>query len=232
MNNKTNILLAEDDLNLGILLVDYLESEGFDVKLCRDGEIASKAFQSGEFDVCILDVMLPKKDGYMVAKQIRQLNAKIPILFLTAKSLKEDKVKGFDIGADDYITKPFEEEELLCRIKAVIRRTGDNNSKTEPAQFTLGKYIFDYDNQALKLGSDVKRITEKESEILRYLCNNKNKLVKREELLVAVWGVNDYFLGRSLDVFITKIRKYLKEDASLTIENIHGVGFILNTEKS
>ncbi|MGZ4158754.1 MAG: response regulator transcription factor, partial [Bacteroidia bacterium] len=125
MADKTNILLAEDDLNLGILLVEYLESEGFAVKLCRDGEIASKTFQSGEFDVCILDIMLPKKDGYTVAKQIRQLNSKIPILFLSAKSLKEDKVKGFDIGADDYITKPFEEEELLCRIKAVIRRTGD-----------------------------------------------------------------------------------------------------------
>ncbi|MGZ4036101.1 MAG: response regulator transcription factor [Bacteroidia bacterium] len=232
MADKTNILLAEDDLNLGILLVEYLESEGFAVKLCRDGEIASKTFQSGEFDVCILDIMLPKKDGYTVAKQIRQLNSKIPILFLSAKSLKEDKVKGFDIGADDYITKPFEEEELLCRIKAVIRRTGDTNTKPEPAQFNIGKYIFDYDNQALKIGGTTKRITEKESEILRYLCNNKNKLVKRDELLIAVWGVNDYFLGRSLDVFITKIRKYLKEDSDITIENIHGVGFILNTEKS
>jgi DNA-binding response OmpR family regulator len=231
MGNKTNILLAEDDLNLGILLVDYLESEGFTVKLCRDGEIALKAFQTGEFDVCVLDVMMPKKDGYTVAKQIRMQNAKIPILFLTAKSLKEDKVKGFDIGADDYITKPFEEEELLCRIKAVIRRTGENTVKTEVSQFNLGKYIFDFENQSLKIGDSLKRITEKESEILRYLSNNKNRLVKREELLTAVWGVNDYFLGRSLDVFITKIRKYLKEDSSLTIENIHGVGFIFNTEK-
>lgn len=228
MDSKVKILLAEDDLNFGILLVDYLESEGFEVKLCRDGEIALKAFQNGVYEICLLDIMMPKMDGYALAKQIRTINAKIPILFLTAKSLKEDKVKGFDIGADDYITKPFEEEELLCRIKAIIRRVGDSSQKNESVLINLGKYSFDHKNQALKIGSETKRITEKESEILFYLCNNKNRLVKREELLIAVWGVNDYFLGRSLDVFITKIRKYLKDDEQLKIENIHGVGFIFN----
>ena len=228
MDSKVKILLAEDDLNFGILLVDYLESEGFEVKLCRDGEIALKAFQNAVYEICLLDIMLPKMDGYTLAKQIRTINNKIPIIFLTAKSLKEDKVKGFGIGADDYITKPFEEEELLCRIKAIIRRVGDSGQKNETSLITLGKYIFDPKNQALKIGAETKRITEKESEILFYLCNNKNRLVKREELLIAVWGVNDYFLGRSLDVFITKIRKYLKEDDQLKIENIHGVGFIFN----
>lgn len=228
MDSKVKILLAEDDLNFGILLVDYLESEGFEVKLCRDGEIALKAFQNAVYEICLLDIMLPKMDGYTLAKQIRNTNKKTPIIFLTAKSLKEDKVKGFDIGADDYITKPFEEEELLCRIKAIIRRVGDSGTKNETSIIALGKYNFDHKNQALKIGAETKRITEKESEILFYLCNNKNRLVKREELLIAVWGVNDYFLGRSLDVFITKIRKYLKDDDQLNVENIHGVGFIFN----
>lgn len=226
------ILLAEDDLNFGILLVDYLEAEGFDVKLCRDGEIALKAFQNGNYEICLLDIMMPKMDGYALAKQMRSINNKIPILFLTAKSLKEDKVKGFDMGADDYITKPFEEEELLCRIKAIIRRVGDSAQKNETVLICLGRYVFDPKNQAIKIGAETKRITEKESEILFYLCNNKNRLVKREELLRAVWGVNDYFLGRSLDVFITKIRKYLKEDSQLKIENIHGVGFIFNVAEN
>ncbi len=231
METKGKILLAEDDLNFGILLVDYLESEGFEVKLCRDGEIALKAFQNAVYEICLLDIMMPKMDGYALAKQIRTINPKIPIIFLTAKSLKEDKVKGFDIGADDYITKPFEEEELLCRIKAIIRRVGDRGQHNESSLINIGKYIFDPKNQALKIGEETKRITEKESEILFYLCNNKNGLVKREELLIAVWGVNDYFLGRSLDVFITKIRKYLKDDPQLKIENIHGVGFIFNVKE-
>lgn len=231
METKGKILLAEDDLNFGILLVDYLESEGFEVKLCRDGEIALKAIQNTVFEICLLDIMMPKMDGYTLAKQIRVLYPKIPIIFLTAKSLKEDKVKGFDLGADDYITKPFEEEELLCRIKAIIRRVGDSTQQTEPVLINIGKYIFDPKNLSLKIGVETKRITEKESEILYFLCNNKNRIIKRDELLVAVWGVNDYFLGRSLDVFITKIRKYLKDDPSLKIENIHGVGFIFNVNE-
>lgn len=225
---KLKILLAEDDLNLGVLLVDYLETEGFDVKLCKDGEIALKAFETSEYNLCLLDVMLPKLDGFSLAKEIKNKDTKIPILFITAKSLKEDKLKGYSIGADDYITKPFDEEELLWKIKAVIRRMPEHKVEITANLITLGKYIFDYENQSLVLNNSTKRITEKEGELLLYLYNHKNKVIKREDLLKEIWGENDYFLGRSLDVFITKIRKYLKDDPNLNIENVFGVGFIFN----
>lgn len=227
-NDKVKILLAEDDLNLGVLLVDYLESEGFDVKLCKDGEIASRIFGSHAFDLCLLDVMLPKLDGFSLAKQIREKNEKIPLLFITAKSLKEDKLKGYGLGADDYIIKPFDEEELLWKIKAVIRRIPANSTGEKTELIPLGKYSFDVYNQSLSYDGKVKRITEKECDILRYLSNHRNQLVKREELLKELWGENDYFLGRSLDVFITKIRKYLKDDEAINIENVYKVGFIFN----
>ncbi len=225
---KINILLAEDDLNLGILLVDDLEDEGFEVKLCKDGEMALKAFQGGRFDLCLLDVMMPKLDGFTLAKAIRLTNKSIPIIFITAKSLKEDKLKGYGLGADDYITKPFDEEELLWKIKAVIRRIAGNNSDDKPGIIAIGKYTFDLHNQSLSIGGKTKRITEKESDILYYLSARRNKVIKREELLRELWGENDYFLGRSLDVFITKIRKYLKEDQDISIENVFGVGFVFN----
>lgn len=228
---KLTILLAEDDLNLGVLLVDYLETEGFVVKLCKDGEMALKAFQNNQFDLCLFDVMLPRMDGFSLAKEIRIKDKKIPIIFITAKSLKEDKLKGYDIGADDYITKPFDEEELLWKIKAITRRTPPDKKASQSEIISIGKYSFDFDNQSLTFANKSRRITEKESEILKFLSANKNKVVKREDLLKNIWGENDYFLGRSLDVFITKIRKYLKEDPNLNIENIFGVGFILNTEK-
>lgn len=221
--------MAEDDLNLGMLLVDYLEGEGFDVKLCKDGELAIKTFYSNEYDLCLLDVMMPKKDGFSIAKEIRTKNKNIPIIFITARSLKEDKLKGYNIGADDYITKPFDEEELLWKIKAILRRVPDEKKeKTEP--ITLGKYIFDFENQSLTINGSTKRVTEKEADLILYLGKNQNKVIKREELLMSVWGQNDYFLGRSLDVFITKIRKYLKDDPSLSIENVFGVGFIFHTQ--
>lgn len=223
---KIKLLLVEDDLNLGILLVDFLVNEGFELKLCKDGELGLAAFQAGHFDLCLLDVMLPKMDGFSLAKSIRQKDKKIPILFITAKSLKEDKLKGYGLGADDYITKPFDEEELLWKIKAVIRRTPDVKQNTKTV--ALGKFTFDYQNQCLGLNGRVKRITEKECDILNYLNIHKNKVVKREDLLKEIWGENDYFYGRSLDVFITKIRKYLKEDPTLSIENVFGVGFIFN----
>lgn len=229
---KYKILLAEDDLNLGVLLVDYLETEGFEVKLCKDGELALKAFESSNYDLFLLDVMMPKIDGFTVAKRIRITDAKTPILFITAKSLKEDKLKGYGLGADDYITKPFDEEELLWKIKAVIRRVSETKSETKPAIIYLGNYTFDYCNQSLTIAGKTKRITEKESEIVNYLANHRNHLIKREELLKALWGENDYFLGRSLDVFITKIRKYLKEDPTLSIENVFGVGFVFNVPES
>jgi DNA-binding response OmpR family regulator len=224
---RFKILLAEDDLNLGVLLVDYLETEGFDVKLCKDGEMAVKAFHGNHFDLCLLDVMMPKMDGFSVAKEIRVKDQEIPVIFITAKSLKEDKLKGYGLGADDYITKPFDEEELLWKIKAVIRRIPESNSsRTEVV--LIGRYTFDFDNQSLAFGGRIKRITQKECEILNYLAAHRNSVVKREELLKELWGENDYFFGRSLDVFITKIRKYLKEDPGITIENVFGVGFIFN----
>ena len=228
LKEKCSILLAEDDLNLGLLLVDYLEVEGFDVKLCKDGELALKAFEAYTFDLCLLDVMMPKMDGFTLAKHIRAKNKKVPIIFITARSLKEDKLKGYGLGADDYITKPFDEEELLWKIKAVIRRAPSTKNEIKAELILIGKYTFDFTNQSLSIGGKTKRITEKESDILNYLCSHKNVVVKREELLKDLWGDNDYFFGRSLDVFITKIRKYLKEDPSLSIENVFGVGFIFN----
>lgn len=222
------ILLAEDDLNLGILLMDYLESENFDVKLCKDGAKALKSFQEHNYDLCLLDVMMPQLDGFSLAKEIRKKDPNIPIVFITAKSLKVDKLKGYQLGADDYITKPFDEEELLWKIKALIRRIPPNNSEPQTAIITIGNYQFNPQNQSLMLNGKTKRMTEKESNILEYLCLHKNNLIKREDMLVALWGENDYFLGRSLDVFITKIRKYLKEDSTINIENVFGVGFIFN----
>lgn len=223
--DRLKILLAEDDLNLGMLLVDYLETEGFDVKLCKDGELALKAFQTNQFDLCLLDVMMPKLDGFSLAKEIKLKDKKVPIIFITAKSLREDKLQGYNLGADDYITKPFNEEELLWKIKAIIRRVPETNREIV-APIQISKYTFDFENQSLTIADKTKRITEKECEVLLYFCKNQNKIIKREDLLKDIWGENDYFLGRSLDVFITKIRKYLKEDPCIAIENVFGVGFI------
>lgn len=226
--NTPTILLVEDDFHLGALLVEYLESEGFAVKLCKDGESAFKTFQQSPVDLCLLDVMLPLMDGFTLAKQIRLSNQETPLIFLTAKSLKDDKLEGYNSGADDYITKPFEADELVWKIKALLRRkvVPVNGTKKDPV--TIGNYTFDFVNQSLTLAGQTKRVTEKENEILNYLSNHRNKIIKREELLKDLWGDDDYFLGRSLDVFITKIRKYLKEDSSLSIENVFGVGFIFN----
>ncbi|MDJ1505935.1 response regulator transcription factor [Xanthocytophaga agilis] len=226
--DKLRILLAEDDLNLGVLLMDYLETEGFDVKLCKDGELALKAFHSHSFDLCLLDVMMPYRDGFSLAKEIRTKDKKIPVIFITARSLKEDKLKGYDLGADDYITKPFDEEELLWKIKAVIRRIPESAGEDKSEVISIGKYTFNVSNQSLTIGASTKRITEKESDILNYIAIRRNRVIKREEMLKDLWGENDYFLGRSLDVFITKIRKYLKEDPDISIENVFKVGFIFN----
>lgn len=224
---KFQILLAEDDLNLGVLLMDYLDAEGFEVKLCKDGEMALKAFQNQSFDLCLLDVMLPKVDGFTLAKKFRFENSAIPLIFISAKALKEDKLKGYHLGADDYVTKPFDEEELLWKIKAVIRRA-PVQSTARPVIISIGRYEFSPSNQSLTINYKTKRITEKESEILHYLSEHRNCVIRREILLKDLWGDNDYFLGRSLDVFITKIRKYLKDDPELSIENVFGVGFIFN----
>ncbi len=230
MKQKIKILLAEDDPNLGLLLADLLEREGYVVTLCKDGDEALLEYENKSFDLCLLDVMMPKKDGFEVAKSIRESNALIPIIFITAKSLKEDRLKGYGLGADDYITKPFDEEELLCKIQVIIRRIIKTEAADEIKTTFVGKYIFDFTNQSLLMDGKMKRMTEKESRVLKILSDKRNRVVKREELLKSIWGENDYFMGRSLDVFITKIRKYLKDDSSLSIENVFGVGFILNDD--
>lgn len=229
MNRIVNILLVEDDLNLGFLLVEFLESKGFSVKLYRDGMTALAGFQNGNFDFCLLDVMLPKMDGFTLAKKIKILNDQIPVVFLTARSLKEDKVKGYEIGADDYITKPFDEDELFLKINAILSRI--NLSKTAgDNMFAIGKFSFDYQNQSLDMEGEIRRLTERESNILKILCLSKNKVIRREQILTAIWGENDYFAGRSLDVFISKLRKYFSQDPAVRIENIPKVGFILQDQ--
>lgn len=228
---RTKILLVEDDASLGFLLVDFLESNHFDVKLFKDGKTALNGYKQGRFDFCILDVMLPDMDGFNLAKLIRADNKTIPIIFLTARSMKQDKLKGFDLGADDYITKPFDEDELLCRINAIINRYNLHPDEQILSDvFFIGQYKFDYKNQLLQFGEQSKRLTKKESEILRYLCNSANKIVTRDDILFSVWGDNDYFIGRSLDVFIAKLRKYLSDDENIQITNIPKVGYILEVK--
>lgn len=225
-DSKAVILLAEDDPNLSTLLEEYLQLKGYAITLCRDGEEAFDQFQKQEYDLCLLDVMMPKMDGFALAKEIKQLNNEVPIIFLTAKSLKEDKMEGFNTGADDYITKPFSMEELLARINAVLRRTR-NNKEEEPPIYHFGSFEFDYNNQILKKGDKKNKLTTKESELLRLLCRNVNKVLEREVALKKIWGNDSYFTARSMDVFITKLRKYLSDDDSVQIINIHGTGYKL-----
>ena len=223
--NKYKILLVEDDNNLGFVLKDYLEMIGYQVVLKKDGHEGIIAFKNDIFDLCILDVIMPLKDGFTVATEIRSINQSLPIIFLTALSMNEDKIKGFKIGADDYITKPFSTEELSLRVEAILRRT--KNTETLGQQYQIGKILFDTDNYLLKHDSSVKRLTRKEAELLLLLCQNMNKLVRRETVLEKIWGRNDYFMGRSMDVYITRIRKYLKTDPMVEIINVHGTGFKL-----
>jgi len=224
------ILLVEDDVSMGFLLVDFLESNGFDVKLYKDGKRGLDAFKKGRYDFCILDVMLPGMDGFTIAENIRLENKHVPIIFLTARSMKQDKIKGFKLGVDDYITKPFDEDELLCRIQAILNRIKLEDEVLEDKQtlFTVGKFQFDAANQILQIDDSSKRLTQKESEVLQMLSLSMNQIVKREDLLIDIWGENDYFHGRSLDVFIAKLRKYLKDDSRVSIENVPKVGFVLN----
>ena len=231
MTNQ-NVLIVEDDINLGVLLMEYLESEDFNVKLCRDGNSGLSSFKKDEFDICILDVMLPQMDGFNLAQKMQKVRTDIPFLFLTARSMKEDKLKGFSVGAEDFITKPFDEEELLCRLKVILRRHEKNaEAIATPTQFELGDYFFDYDRQELSYKNVPRRITEKENEVLRLLCLNQNRILKREEAVEQIYGKRDYFLGRSFDVFISRIRKLLKNDTRISIENVFKVGFILNVRQ-
>ena len=223
---KANVLLAEDDENLGVLLREYLKAKGYETDLYPDGDVAFKGFQSKTSDICILDVMMPKKDGFTLAKEIRQLNTSIPIIFLTAKSMKEDLVEGFSSGADDYMTKPFSIEELLLRVEAVLRRTrGDN--VTNQDVFTIGIYTFNATKQTLTNGDHEQKLTAKESELLKYLCFNRNGILDRNFALRTIWNDDSYFNSRSMDVYITKLRKYMKDDPSIQIINVRGKGFKL-----
>jgi len=224
------ILLVEDDPSLGMLMKDFLGMEGFDVVLAKDGVEGLSAYTSDYFDLCILDVMMPLMDGFTLARKIRKKNTEVPIIFLTAKSLKEDKLNGFDLGGDDYITKPFDEDELVRRINAILKRSFKVTEDTD-CKCQIGKFDFDHSNLELSFDGKLTRITKKEADVLILLCNSRNSLVKREEILLKVWGENDYFMGRSLDVFITKLRKHLKPDPAIKIENVHGVGFILTDGK-
>ena len=228
MSNKKTILFVEDDINLTLLLKKFLEEAGFNIVHFADGEEAYKMLNGNInlFELCILDYMLPGNDGYILAAEIKKMKKDLPIVFLTARSMKEDKIRCFNIGIDDYITKPFDEEELLCRIKVILRRNYTEDISQDI--FHIGKYLFDYPNQTISINNSARRITQKECEVLKLLCLNKNRLLKKNEILLKAWGQSDYFLGRSLDVFITKIRKYLQNDTTVSIENVHGVGFILN----
>ncbi len=230
ISNK-RILIVEDDLNLGFLLMEFLQSEGFEVKLCRDGESGLSSFKKEHFHLCVLDVMLPEMDGFQLASQLRLERKDIPFLFLTARSMKEDKLRGFTLGAEDFITKPFDEEVLLCRIKVILRHL-ENEPPAEsiPTHFSIGDYSFDYTRQELCYKGKMRRITEKENEVLRLLCLNQNQILKREEAVEKIYGKRDYFLGRSFDVFISRIRKLLSDDPRISIENVFKVGFILNVK--
>jgi len=225
---KGNILLVEDDENLGFVIKDNLEMDGYLVDLAKDGEEGYRFFHSAVYDICLLDVMLPEKDGFTLAQDIRKVNQDVPIIFLTARSLDEDKIRGFQSGADDYITKPFSVSELSYRIKAVLKRTKSHEgTDTAKDEFKLGAFVFNFPNQTLTLKDVQQTLTKKEADILKLLCLNKNQLVSRDLALKVIWGDADYFKGRSMDVFITKLRKYLKEDTSVEIINIHGTGFKL-----
>lgn len=222
------ILLAEDDPNLGTILKAYLEAKGYPTTLCVNGEDAFNAYLRESFNFCILDVMMPVKDGFTVARDIRKVDKKIPILFLTAKAMQEDIIEGLTIGADDYLTKPFSMEELLLRINAIYRRTySDKPADSEKTFFHIGKYTFDYARQILKIEDQEQKLTSKEAQLLKMLCDRTNEVLDRSEALNKIWLDDNYFNARSMDVYIAKLRKYLKDDPEVELLNVHGRGFKL-----
>lgn len=226
MEENLKILLCEDDENLGMLLREYLQAKGFEAVLCPDGEVGYREFQKAKFDICVLDVMMPKKDGFALAQDIRQQNAEMPIIFLTAKVLKEDILEGFKIGADDYITKPFSMEELVLRIEAILRRVKGKKSR-ENTVYHIGRFTFDTQKQLLTIGEKQTKLTTKENELLALLCAHSNEILQRDYALKTIWIDDNYFNARSMDVYITKLRKHLKDDPSIEIINIHGKGYKL-----
>ncbi|MDE5793935.1 MAG: response regulator transcription factor [Muribaculaceae bacterium] len=226
MEEKIKILLCEDDENLGMLLREFLQAKGFNADLFPDGEKGYKAFLKGKYDLCVLDVMMPKKDGFTLAQEIRNVNGEVPIVFLTAKNLKDDVLEGFKIGADDYITKPFSMEELVVRIDAILRRVKGKKER-EVTLFRIGKFTFDTQKQVLVSGDSTQKLTTKESELLALLCSHVNDILERNYALKTIWVDDNYFNARSMDVYITKLRKLLKGDPSIEIINIHGKGYKL-----
>lgn len=221
---KAHLLYVEDDESLSYVTRDNLELQGYRITWCEDGQKALELIQNQTFDLYILDVMLPEIDGFTLAKKIREYDHHAPILFVTAKSLKEDRLHGLRIGGDDFIVKPFSIEELILKIEIFLKRRVVNQPLT-PTVMRLGKYQFDYQNLSLKLAEDERRLTQKEADLLQYFCQHKNQLLRRSTILETIWGQDDYFLGRSLDVFISRLRKYLRQEEAIRIENVHGIGF-------
>ena len=226
MDEKLKILLCEDDENLGMLLREYLQAKGYQAVLCQDGEVGYREFAKGKFDIAVLDVMMPKKDGFTLAQEIRQANTEIPIIFLTAPALKDDILEGFKIGADDYITKPFSMEELVLRIEAILRRVHGKKAK-DATVFRIGRFVFDAQKQLLTIGEKQTKLTTKENELLALLCAHSNEILQRDFALKTIWIDDNYFNARSMDVYITKLRKHLKDDDQIEIINIHGKGYKL-----
>ena len=229
-SQNIKILLVEDDPNLSLVVQDYLEMLDYTTKLCKDGEEGLNEFRIHKYDLVILDIMMPKMDGFSVAEEIRKFDDLTPIIFLTAKSLKEDRIKGFNIGCDDYISKPFSTEELSMRIKAIMKRcmrVEKNVLDDTQKIFKIGKFTLDYENMLLKTEESEQTLTRKEAALLKLLCIYKNKLLTRETALKSIWGDDDYFIGRSMDVFMTKLRKYLNDDPEVKIDSIPGIGYML-----
>ena len=224
---KPKILLCEDDANLGMVLKNYLELNDFDVTLERDGRLGLAAFQREKFDICLLDVMMPNMDGFTLAEEIRDINPDVPLFFLSAKTMKEDIIQGYKLGADDYITKPFDSEVLLLKIRAILKRNEEMHKEEANAEYDLGSYHFNPRLRELSVNGKDQTLSPKENELLKMLCEYKNDLLPREAALKKIWGSDTYFNGRSMDVYIAKLRKYLKEDSKLEIVNIHGNGFRL-----
>ena len=228
MAKKTKILLVEDDPNFGSILKSYLELADYDVVLKVDGKQGLSAFKTYPFDLCILDIMMPEMDGFTLAREIKQVNDKLPLIFLTAKTLKQDILEGFKIGADDYLTKPFDSEVLLWKISAILKRNpGNLESENEVSEFTVGKFIFNHRLRTLKLTDQVQILSPKEAALLKMMCTSKEGILSRKDALMKIWNAENYFTTRSMDVFIARLRKYLKADPSIEIINIHGNGFRL-----
>lgn len=226
MENKLHILLCEDEESLGMLVREYLQAKGYDAELYLDGEAGYKAFAKGKYDMCLLDVMMPKMDGFTLARELRMINSEVPIMFLTAKNLKDDILEGFKLGADDYLTKPFSMDELVYRIEAILRRV-KAKSKQAAVRYQLGRFTFDTQRQVLSIDDKSTKLTTKESELLTMLCTHMNEVLERDLALKTIWIDDNYFNARSMDVYITKLRKHLKDDPNVEINNVHGKGYRL-----